>query len=75
MRIFSRSFLLPFSLTVVVLLAAMHLGIFKVAVAPERATSLCPNMACFGVHACVYSPDWICAMHTKAGSCTSFYCE
>ncbi len=75
MRIFSRSFLLPFSLTVVVLLAAMHLGVFKVAVAPARATSPCPHTGCHGSQMCVWAPGGICALHGRTGPCTTYSCN
>lgn len=75
MRILSRSFLFPFSLTVAALVAAMHLGIPKVAVAPAAGTSHCPHTGCFGTQACLYSPNATCAIHAKAGSCTTYFCE
>lgn len=75
MRIVSRSFLLSFSLTVVALSAAMHLGIPKVAVRPANATSSCPNTECHGYQMCRYSPTVICALHTREGPCTAWRCQ
>jgi hypothetical protein len=71
----SRSFLLPFSLTAVALVAAMHLGIPKVAITPAGASDTCPNTECHGWQMCRYSPGVICALSSRTGPCTAWQCQ
>jgi hypothetical protein len=73
MRRSIRSFLLPFILTAVALLAAMHLGIAGVGVPPAQA-QVCPNTECHGWQMCRYSRGVVCAIHTRDGPCTAWRC-
>lgn len=75
MKIPSRPFLLPFSLTAVSLVAAMHLGIPGLGVTPSKAVSTCPNTECHGWQMCRYSPRVVCALGSKDGPCTAWACQ
>jgi hypothetical protein len=69
-----RSLLLPFLLTIVALLAAMHLGIAAVEV-PRAEAQICPNTECHGWQMCRYSLRVSCAIHTRDGPCTASLCR
>lgn len=75
MRSISRSFLLPFALTAVALMAATHLGIAKLAISPADASTTCPNTECHGWQMCRYSPGVICALASRTGPCTAWQCQ
>jgi hypothetical protein len=68
-----RSLLLPFLLTIVALLAAMHLGIAAVKV-PRAEAQTCPNSECHGWAMCRYSPRVSCALYTRDGPCLASRC-
>jgi hypothetical protein len=70
----AKSFLLPFLLTIVALLAAMHLRLAGAEV-PRAEAQTCPNTECHGYQMCRYNLRVVCAIHTRDGPCTAWLCQ